>query len=58
MSSYIDNFIEEAVKEVVEISKILPKESVPTSSTLLFNYKPIEGMQIRIIVGYNLDKDE
>ena len=58
MSSYIDNFIEEAVKEVVEVNGNPPKGFVSVSSTHLLNYSPIEGMQIQITVGYNLDEDD
>ena len=38
MSSYIDNLIEEAVKEVVEVNKNLPKEFVSASTTHLLDY--------------------
>lgn len=58
MSSYIDNLIEEAVKEVIELNGNPPKGFVAVSSTHLLDYTPIEGMQIRITVGYNLDEDE
>ena len=58
MDSYIDNLIEEAVKEVVEVNKNLPKGFVSASTTHLLDYSPVEGMQIQITVGYNLDEDE
>lgn len=58
MDNYIDNLIDESVKEVVEANKNLPKGFVSASTTHLLDYSPVEGMQIQITVGYNLDEDE
>lgn len=58
MNNYINDLIEEAVKEVVEVNKNLPKEFVSASTTHLLDYTPVKGMQIQITVGYNLDEDE
>ena len=58
MISYVDKLIEETVREVVEVNKNLSKGFISASATHLLDYPTIEGMQIRITVGYNLDEDE